>query len=169
MVYTVRLAGFGRRGGRNGFEQQLRTWNVIQKNSRPNHPTTCGKAERFQQTLKKWLRAQPVQPSTIAELQALIDTFTDEYNHRRQHRSLPHRATPPTLYDSMPKRIGRVCVPCWFLGGDAGGDRARPAKLIDDMHGECDVCGGRIQRRDWRSGPGPVAAWRTELSRRPGC
>ncbi len=33
MVYTVRLAGFGRQGGRNGFEQQLRTWNVVQKNS----------------------------------------------------------------------------------------------------------------------------------------
>ena len=34
----------------------------MQKNSRPNHPTTCGKVERFQQTMKKWLRAQPVQP-----------------------------------------------------------------------------------------------------------
>ena len=59
MVYTVRLAGIGRQGGRNGFEQQLRAWNVVQKNSRPSHPTTCGKAERFQQTMKKWLRAQP--------------------------------------------------------------------------------------------------------------
>jgi transposase InsO family protein len=105
MVYTVRLAGFGRQGGRNGFEQQLRTWNVVQKNSRPNHPTTCGKAERFQQTMKKWLQAQPDQPRTITELQALIDLFTDEYNHRRPHRSLPHRATPATLYDSMPKAL----------------------------------------------------------------
>lgn len=105
MVYTVRLAGFGRQGGRNGFEQQLRTWNVVQKNSRPNHPTTCGKAERFQQTMKKWLQAQPVQPRTITELQALIDLFTDEYNQRRPHRSLPHRATPATLYDSMPKAL----------------------------------------------------------------
>jgi transposase len=43
MVYTVRLAGIGRQGGRNGFEQQLRAWHVVQKNSRPNHPTTCGK------------------------------------------------------------------------------------------------------------------------------
>ncbi len=25
----------------------------------PSHPTTCGKVERFQQTMKKWLRAQP--------------------------------------------------------------------------------------------------------------
>ena len=46
--------------------------------------------------MKKWLRAQPVQPTTIAELQALLDPFVDEYNHRRPHRSLPHRATPAT-------------------------------------------------------------------------
>jgi len=30
MVYTVRLAGIGHRGGRNGFEQQLRDWHVVQ-------------------------------------------------------------------------------------------------------------------------------------------
>ena len=50
---------------------------MVQKNSRPNHPTTCGKAERFQQTMKKWLRAQPDQPTTIGELQALLDLFAD--------------------------------------------------------------------------------------------
>ena len=42
---------------------------------RPNHPTTCGKVERFQQTMKTWLRAQPDQPATIAELQALLDAL----------------------------------------------------------------------------------------------
>ena len=105
MVYTVRLAGFGRRGGRNGFEQQLHDWHVVQKNSRPNHPTTCGKVERFQQTLKKWLRAQPDQPATIAELQALLDRFRTEYNHHRPHRSLPHRATPAALYNELPKAL----------------------------------------------------------------
>jgi transposase InsO family protein len=41
MVYTTRLAGG--RGGRNGFEHQLRVWNVVQKNGKPNHPTTQGK------------------------------------------------------------------------------------------------------------------------------
>ncbi len=78
---------------------------MTQKNSRPSHPTTCDKVERFQQTLKKWLRAQPEQPATLTELQALIDAFADEYNHRRPHRSLPHRATPAALYNTMPKAI----------------------------------------------------------------
>jgi transposase InsO family protein len=105
MVYTVRLAGHVNRGGRNGFEQQLRDWHVIQKNGRPNHPTTQGKVERFQQTMKKWLRAQPEQPATIAELQALLDKFRHEYNTTRPHRSLPHRATPAALYDTMPKAV----------------------------------------------------------------
>jgi transposase InsO family protein len=91
-VYTTRFAGG--HGGRNHLEHELRRHNVVQKNSRPNHPTTCGKVERFQQTLKKWLAAQPVQPITIADLQALIDAFIAVYNNDRPHRSLPHRATP---------------------------------------------------------------------------
>ncbi len=105
MVYTVRLAGHVNRGGRNGFEQQLRDWHVTQKNSRPNHPTTCGKVERFQQTLKKWLRAQHEQPATLPELQTLLDRFVTEYNHHRPHRSLPHGATPATLYKTLPKAL----------------------------------------------------------------
>ena len=101
MVFTTRFAGG--KSGRNALETELRRLGVTQKNARPNHPTTCGKVERFQQTLKKWLAAQPVQPSTVAELQALLEAFTDEYNHRRPHRSLPHRATPGTVYGSLPK------------------------------------------------------------------
>ena len=101
MVFTTRLSGG--KGGRNGFEHELRRLGVLQKNSRPNHPTTCGKVERFQQTMKKWLRSQPGQPHTVAELQVLIDAFVDEYNHRRPHRSLPHRATPASVYTARPK------------------------------------------------------------------
>jgi transposase InsO family protein len=100
-VYTTRFAGG--RGGRNHLEHELRRRNVVQKNSRPNHPTTCGKVERFQQTLKKWLVAQPAQPATLAELQALIDVFVTAYNHDRPHRALPHRATPATAYATRPK------------------------------------------------------------------
>lgn len=101
MVYTVRFAGG--RGGRTQLEHELRRLGIVQKNSRPNHPTTCGKVERFQQTMKKWLRAQQAQPTTLTELQALLDTFTTEYNHHRPHRSLPHRTTPATAYTTRPK------------------------------------------------------------------
>jgi transposase InsO family protein len=101
MVYTVRLAS--RTGGRTALEAELRRLHIRQKNSRPGHPTTCGKVERFQQTMKNWLRAQPRQPATLDELQALIDRFTHLYNLKRPHRSLPHRATPAAAYQARPK------------------------------------------------------------------
>lgn len=104
MVFTTRFAS---RPGRNALENELRRLHVIQKNGRPNRPTTQGKVERFQQTMKKWLRAQPVQPANIAELQALLDEFVDHYNHHRPHRSLPHRSTPAARYES-PRRVWRV-------------------------------------------------------------
>ncbi|WP_166852939.1 DDE-type integrase/transposase/recombinase, partial [Isoptericola sp. BMS4] len=44
MVYTVRFAG--RRGGRNHLEHELHRLGIVQKNGRPNHPTTQGKVER---------------------------------------------------------------------------------------------------------------------------
>jgi len=100
MVYTTRLSGG--RGGRNGFENELRRLGARQKNGRPNHPQTQGKVERFQQTLQKWLTAQPP-AATLAGLQAQLGAFTAYYNHQRPHRSLPHRATPATAYAARPK------------------------------------------------------------------
>lgn len=99
LVYTTRFAGG--RGGRNHLETLLAGLGVEQKHSRPNHPTTCGKVERFQQTLKQWLRAQPP-ADTLDQLQAQLDTFTNEYNHRRPHRSL-NRTTPAVAYHRLPK------------------------------------------------------------------
>ena len=101
MVFTTRLSGG--KGGRNQLETELRRLGVDQKNGRPWHPQTQGKVERFQQTMKKWLRAQTDQPATIADLQTLLEAFAEEYNQRRPHRSLPHRATPATIYTSRPK------------------------------------------------------------------
>jgi hypothetical protein len=100
MVFTTRLAGG--RGGRNALEAELHHLGVIQINSTPNHPTTCGKIERFHQTLKRWLSRQP-RAWTLAELQTQLDAFVDEYNHRRPHCSLPHKATPATTYTARHK------------------------------------------------------------------
>jgi transposase InsO family protein len=99
LVYTVRFAGFP--GGRNKLEVTLAALGITQKHSRPNHPTTCGKVERFQQTLKHWLRAHP-RATDLAALQAQLDTFADDYNHRRPHSSLGRR-TPAVVYGLLPK------------------------------------------------------------------
>jgi transposase InsO family protein len=101
MVFTTRLSGG--KGGRNGFEHELRRRGIVQKNGKPNHPQTQGKVERFQQTLKNWLAAQSPQPATLAQLQALLGAFTTTYNHHRPHRSLPHQATPPPPTRPGPK------------------------------------------------------------------
>ena len=45
----------------------------------------------------------PTQAATIAELQAQLDDFAEIYNQHRPHRSLPHRATPATVYTARPK------------------------------------------------------------------
>lgn len=83
------------------FTDNLKQLGVTTTNSRPYHPQTCGKVERFHQTLKKWLNAHPT-PTTITELQTLLDTFTNHYNTRRPHRSLGRR-TPTDVYTTTPK------------------------------------------------------------------
>ncbi len=97
MVFTTRFAGG--KCGRNHLENELRRLGVTQINSSPNHPTTCGKVERFHQTLKKWLTSQP-KAAIINELQTQLDAYVEIYNRRRPHRELPHRAT---AYTARPK------------------------------------------------------------------
>lgn len=103
MVYTARFAGG--RGGRNKLETLLADLGIDQKHSRPNHPTTCGKVERFQQTTQRWLAAQDP-AATIAELQDQLDTWTAIYNDQRPHSSL-RRRTPTVVYGLLPKATPR--------------------------------------------------------------
>jgi putative transposase len=56
---------------------------------RPEHPQTQGKDERAHQTLQRWLTAHPA--GTQAELQKVVDSFDEIYNHRRPHQSLDMR------------------------------------------------------------------------------
>jgi len=85
------------------FEHQLRAIGVLPKTSRPFHPQTCGKVERFQQTLKKWLRRQP-RAADLDTLQAQLDAFVDYYNHHRPHRGIG-RATPAERWAATPPAI----------------------------------------------------------------
>ena len=103
MVYTVRLAG----------QQRQRRQELLRSRAqppphrpeelppRPPHYLREGRAVPADH---EEVAASPARPTDHhRRAQALIDIFADEYNHRRPHRSLPHRATPATLYDSMPK------------------------------------------------------------------
>jgi transposase InsO family protein len=101
MVYTTRFAGY--RGGRNGLETRLAELGITQKHTRPNHPTTTGKVERFQQTMKKWLTARPP-ADTLADLQTLVDEFVQIYNDRRAHTSVG-KVPPVVAYRRLPKDV----------------------------------------------------------------
>jgi transposase InsO family protein len=94
------FTGAPRRGGRTALEITLGTLGINYLTSRPYHPQTCGKVERFHQTQKKWLTAHPA--GTIADLQHLCDQFRTYYNQRRPHRAL-NRRTPTQAYTQRPK------------------------------------------------------------------
>ena len=64
-------------------------------------PHTCGKVERFQQTLKKWL-APTLHPPRLANYNP-ARRFAHEYNQHRPHRSLPHRPPRPRSTPRCPK------------------------------------------------------------------
>jgi transposase InsO family protein len=80
------------RNGTCAYELELLSLGIDYKHSRPYHPQTCGKVERFHQTLKRWLAHQPP-ATTVAELQTQLDRFRRYYNTVRPHRALSRR--PP--------------------------------------------------------------------------
>lgn len=89
------------RHGYSAMESELFHLGIDYKHSRPYHPQTCGKVERFHQTQKKFLRKQP-RATTIAELQAQVDRFVAYYNEVRPHRA-KGRKTPRSAFDSRDK------------------------------------------------------------------
>jgi transposase InsO family protein len=95
------FTGKPRGGGRVALEIELDLLGVRFHHSRPYHPQTCGKVERFHQTQKKWLAAQ-APPATLADLQRQLDWFRRYYNTVRPHRAL-NRRTPQQAYQGRPK------------------------------------------------------------------
>jgi transposase InsO family protein len=82
------------------FQSHLSRLGVRQIRSRPFHPQTCGKVERFHLTQRRWLDARPA-ASTLAELQELLDEFRVAYNTNRPHRALGRR-TPAEVWSAQP-------------------------------------------------------------------
>ena len=95
------FTGLPRRGGRVALEVELGRLGVRFDHSRPYHPQTQGKVERFQRTEKQWLAAQPP-AKTIAGLSRQLSRFRRYYNEKRPHRAL-QRKTPWEVYTARPK------------------------------------------------------------------
>ena len=106
-VFTGRYRGTGR----VALEVTLHSRGISFRHCRPYHPQTCGKVERFHQTLKKWLTHQtPAQ--TLTHLQAQLDTFRTYYNTVRPHRALGRRTpTRPTSPDPKQPPPAPHCTP----------------------------------------------------------
>ena len=92
------------RGFEVPFEANLRDAGIRPFTGRPYHPQTTGKVERFQQTLKKWLRRQDRRSGRardLAALQARLDTFCAYYNEQRPHQGIG-RVTPLSRWQANP-------------------------------------------------------------------
>jgi transposase InsO family protein len=116
------------RRGRVVLESELDRLGIESKHSTPYHPQTCGKVERFHQTLKRYLQRQ-APAENLAHLQLQLDTFRLYYNQQRPHRSVdgrtpfqafqarlkagPSLPTPPIQYRVRRDKLdssGRVTV-----------------------------------------------------------
>jgi transposase InsO family protein len=92
--FTGRLVG-----GEVEFERRLGTLGIKTIHSRPYHPQTCGKLERFHRTMKEWL-AEHARPKTNDELQELLDAFRIHYNEERPHQGIDD-ATPAERFNTV--------------------------------------------------------------------
>jgi len=97
------------RQGKVVLESELERLGIRGSHSRPYHPQTCGKIERFHQTQKRWLRAQPA-AATLGELQSQLDRFRLHYNLHRPHRALG-RATPQEAFEAKVKATPGLGAP----------------------------------------------------------
>jgi transposase InsO family protein len=88
-------------GGLGAMEAELLALGIASSHARPYHPQTCGKVERFHQTMKKFLAKQ--EPATSKKaLQHQLDRFGRIYNTERGHNSLKKR-TPLEVWSAKEK------------------------------------------------------------------
>jgi transposase InsO family protein len=107
------------RGGIGAMESELCALGIAFKHSRPYHPQTCGKIERFHQTEKKFLTKQDP-PDTIRQLQHQLDEFAHTYNTVRPHRAL-NRRTPIVAFNARTKahpQLPRIAIDGYRLRHD---------------------------------------------------
>ena len=84
--------------------------------SRPAHPQTNGKEERFHRTLKAEL-INGRHFSDLPDAQQAFDAWRTVYNHQRPHQALG-MATPVTRYRPSPRSYPEILPPIEYGGND---------------------------------------------------
>lgn len=85
-VFTAR---FGKGPGPVLFDRICNDNGIRHLLTAPYSPTTTGKVERFHKTLRReWLKENDYRFATIAEVQASLDAWVDQYNTERPHQSI---------------------------------------------------------------------------------
>jgi transposase InsO family protein len=168
------------------FEAQLRRLGIHPFTSRPYHPQTCGKIERFQQTLKKWLKARRRRLRTIKDLQAALDEFRVYYNEQRPHRGIG-RITPrqrftatapapaPTHAIPSPERWAYATVANGQIGVAANTsilignryNRKQARVLIAGQHALVFIDDQLVRELDMKPGSNPTGVGRGNWPRKP--
>ena len=85
----------------------LTTWltdlDIRVLHSRPRHPQTVGKEERFHRTLNLEVIARRPQWRSFTEVQAAFDEWRTIYNHHRPHQALGETVVPADRYQPSPR------------------------------------------------------------------
>lgn len=97
------------------MQTELLAMGIDYRYSRPYHPQTCGKAERFHQTLKAFLAKQDP-AETITLLQAQVDRFIDYSKEIRPHRTCDRR---PPIVAFQAREKGRPSGPKFRSGPES--------------------------------------------------
>lgn len=99
---------------------QLGVWlirlGINLSHSRPRHPQTNGKDERFHRTLKAELISRR-QLANLEHAQQEFDAWRHQYNHRRPHEALQLQ-TPSERYQSSQRAYPSSLKPIEYLAGD---------------------------------------------------
>jgi transposase InsO family protein len=133
------------------FVENLGLLGVRTVTSRPRHPQTCGKVERFHATLKQHLAKQP-DVTTLTGLQHQLDRFLAIYNEQRPNRAIGRQPPaerwaaspaaapgPPRL---EPRRVvttttvgntGAVLVRPWHIALGSRWRHQRVTVFVDDL------------------------------------
>src|SRR5438552_1846111 len=94
------------RRGKVALESELDGLGIIFKHSTPYHPQTCGKVERFHQTLKRFLKKLPTARRPLACSQCLATGVLDVL---RQDKEREGRDSNPRGSFTPPTRLAGGC------------------------------------------------------------